>query len=146
MPRNECAGRSSSVRTALCGGAQELKWRWPPTCLRTDHPQNCRTNPSSEATLPSSPVNLANASLEEAHLQGANLEGAILEGANLAWADLTAANFEGAELTGARLEGTNLKDALHLRSEQLACTIGSDETKIPPGFDRPNLWSKPPKV
>jgi hypothetical protein len=75
--------------------------------------------------------------LYEADLRGANLKGANLKGANLFEADL-----QGADLQGANLQGAILLEARELTQEQIEWTVGSNETKLPKGLNRPQLWSK----
>jgi hypothetical protein len=80
---------------------------------------------------------LAEANLQGALLRGATLRGALLQGANLRFADLQKANLQGANLRYADLQG-----ARGLTEEQIEWTIGSLETKLPEGLNRPQLWSK----
>jgi hypothetical protein len=78
---------------------------------------------------------LIDADLSETNLSETNLRGANLRGANLIEADL-----RGADLTDADLRGAH-----EITQDQIALTIGSSETKLPEGIDRPELWSKDPR-
>jgi uncharacterized protein YjbI with pentapeptide repeats len=118
-----------------------------------------------EAVLPKADLrgaNLQEAILRGANLQEANLQGAILREADLLQADLQAVNLHGADLRAAKLpgadlhgadlhganllqadlRGANLQAARGLTQEQIERTIGSSETKLPEGLNRPQLWSK----
>lgn len=100
-------------------------------------------------------ANLAGASLTgadftRAFLTGASLEGlaltevdltkASLIGANLSEATVSGANLSEAILTGADLTGADLSKADVPSSEPLAWTIGSDDTRLPDGLERPTWW------
>jgi hypothetical protein len=80
--------------------------------------------------------------LLETDLSGADLSGADLSGANLIEAYLYGANLIEAYLYGANLSGANLQDAKELTQDQIKWTIGSSETDLPEGLDRPELWDK----
>jgi hypothetical protein len=80
-------------------------------------------------------------------LRGANLRGANLRGANLIAADLRRAFLREADLREANLRKADLREAYllganELTQEQIEWTIGSNETALPEGLDRPQLWSK----
>jgi uncharacterized protein YjbI with pentapeptide repeats len=97
-------------------------------------------------------ANLQGANLQAAILRGAILRGAILRGANLQEADLYGAHLRGAYLQEADLHGANLQQAnlqrailqgtYRITQDQIESTIGSNETKLPEGLNRPELWSK----
>jgi len=100
---------------------------------------------------------LQNADLQGADLQGADLQGAILQDAKLRYANLLGANLLGANLLGADLLeadllGANLQEAildeaiLHgallqyahgLTQDQLEAALGTEDTTLPEGIDRP---------
>jgi hypothetical protein len=92
-------------------------------------------------------LDLSEAYLWEADFSGADLQGAILHkadlrGAFLRGADLQGAFLLGADLQGAILLGADLQEAENLTPMQIEWTIGSNETKLPEGFNHPELWSK----
>jgi hypothetical protein len=68
------------------------------------------------------PIDLHETILQRADLRGADLQGAYLQGANL----------REAAFLGAR----------ELTQEQIEWTTGSNETELPEGLNRPQLWSK----
>jgi hypothetical protein len=82
-------------------------------------------------------ANLQGANLWRANLQGANLQGAYLQGANLREANLVEAN-----LVEANLQGAYLRGAFRMTQNQIESAIGSSETKLSEGLNRPELWSK----
>jgi hypothetical protein len=80
--------------------------------------------------------------LREAVLEGANLQEAVLEGANLRRADLQGAYLYKANLLGAYFLGANLLGAFGILEDQLEWAIGSSDTKLPEGLNRPRPWSE----
>jgi uncharacterized protein YjbI with pentapeptide repeats len=87
-------------------------------------------------------ANLRKANLQDAKLQGAILEGALFRGALLQGAILEGALLRGALLQGALLQEADLQGAYQLIQEQIEGAIGSNETTLPEGLNRPQLWSK----
>jgi uncharacterized protein YjbI with pentapeptide repeats len=102
-------------------------------------------------------ANLREANLSEASLLGANLSGADLAEADLSGAEFTqgwvrsgpllgrefsGADFTGANLKRANLTGANVWGARGMTEDQIEWTIGSNDTILPEGFYRPELWSK----
>jgi hypothetical protein len=85
---------------------------------------------------------LLGANFQRASLQGARLGEGNLQKATLAEANLRFANLKGADLQGANLRYADLQGARGLTEEQIEWTIGSLETKLPEGLNRPQLWSK----
>jgi hypothetical protein len=117
-------------------------------------------------------ADLREANLQEALLLKADLQGARLHvarpygslrpgagGANLIAADLQEANLYRADLQGANfeqayLERADLSEAHGLAQEQIEWTVGRNEpneqfgrneTKLPEGLNRPQLWNKSPE-
>lgn len=94
----------------------------------------------------------AGANFIGAHMNQVNLQGALLNRANLIDTDLTAANLQGADFAQADLSGAILKDANicgahfedaeNLSQEQIDSAKGDEETKLPPGIERPASWLK----
>ena len=82
-------------------------------------------------------ANLFRAGLHEAEVLRADLTSADLSGADLSGTFLFGANLSGADLSGA-----NLQEAQELTQNQIEWTIGSNTTKLPEGFYRPELWRK----
>jgi uncharacterized protein YjbI with pentapeptide repeats len=92
-------------------------------------------------------ANLLGANLLGADLGGATLVGAELQGADLRRADLQRANFQQAylreaDLRGADLRGANLQTSRGVMQDQIDCTVGSSETKLPEDLDRPGWWNR----
>src|SRR5215203_2287843 len=92
-------------------------------------------------------ADLRKAYLYDANLGEGNLQKATLAEANLRFANLGGGNLQGALVIGADLQGANLRyadlqGARGLTEEQIERTIGSLETKLPEGLNRPQLWSK----
>ena len=87
-------------------------------------------------------ANLFRAGLQRAEVLRADLGGADLTRADLSEADLSGTYLFGAKLSGANLSGANLQEAKELTEKQIKWTIGSNTTKLPEGFYRPELWSK----
>ena len=53
-----------------------------------------------------------------------------------------ALDLQGADLRGANLADADLQGAHEITQDQIESTIGSSETKLPEGRNRPKLWSK----
>jgi hypothetical protein len=87
-------------------------------------------------------ANLQGAELREANLQGAELQEANLQRAHLEGADLREADLREANLKEAYLQGADLRGAHGLTEELIEWTMGSNETNLPEGLNRPELWSK----
>ena len=92
-------------------------------------------------------ADLRGAKVASADLQRANLYGANLQRTNLQQARLREACLQGADLTSAHLvladlTSANLQGARELTQEQIEWTIGPNETELPEGLNRPQLWSK----
>lgn len=90
-------------------------------------------------------ANLTGTQLGRAILSGAKLDNATANFANLARADLRGASLDGTDFTQAyfyrtKLEGVDLSRTKGLKREQLELSCGNDETKLPPGVDRPVSW------
>jgi hypothetical protein len=75
-------------------------------------------------------------------LRGTDLRGADLLRASLSGADLSGAILHRTLLRGANLQEADLHRARELTQEQIEWTIGSNETELPEGLNRPQLWSK----
>jgi hypothetical protein len=88
-----------------------------------------------------SDANFSNANLYGANLSRANLIGANFVGANLYGANLYGANLSGTNLYGAILIGANLYGAERWTKRQFAFVIGSENTKLPAGLERPPAWN-----
>lgn len=75
-------------------------------------------------------TNIIRANLQKAKFREAKLRGALLVGADL----------RGADLEEADLRGTDLSRARGLTSQQLVKAKGDEDTKLPPGIERPDHW------
>ena len=75
-------------------------------------------------------TNIIRANLQKAKFREAKLRRALLEGANL----------QQAYLEEADLRGTDLRRAKGLTSQQLVEAKGDEDTKLPPGVERPEHW------
>jgi hypothetical protein len=78
----------------------------------------------------------------EKHRVRLDLRGTNLQGATLFRADLQGATLFRATLSRADLIGANLRGARGLTQEQIEWTFGCNETELPEGLNRPQLWSK----
>jgi uncharacterized protein YjbI with pentapeptide repeats len=92
-------------------------------------------------------LDLRGTDLRGANLRGAYLRGAYLREAFLIAADLRRAFLREADLRKANLRKADLREAYllganELTQEQIEWTIGSNETALPEGLDRPQSWSK----
>jgi len=83
------------------------------------------------------PVVLYGADLRESKLRSTNLRRV-----NLEMVDLREVDLQEADLHAANLRGANLHAARGLTQEQIEWTIGSSETKLPEGLNRPQWWSE----
>lgn len=86
-------------------------------------------------------ADLSGADLANADLRDARLEGADLTGAELSEALLDRADLAGATLTGANLCGVSLADVRNLTTAQLHEAEGDATTVLPPGIERPLIWT-----
>jgi hypothetical protein len=80
--------------------------------------------------------------LSETHLERANLSETDVRNTDLTRAYLMEANLQDANFEGASLEGADLQAAKELTQDQIEWTVGSNETKLPEGRARPELWRK----
>ena len=83
---------------------------------------------------------LQGAKLSGADLREADFNGADMQRADFSSADLRGADFSGADLQGANLTGVDLSEATGLSSQQLELTKGNEDTRLPPGVERPGYW------
>jgi Pentapeptide repeats (8 copies) len=104
--------------------------------------QNARLKKANLSEARLRRVDLRGADLRGADLREASLWGANLREADLREADLRGANLLAADLRGADLRGAILQAAKRMTQDQIESTIGSSETKLPEGRNRPKLWSK----
>jgi hypothetical protein len=104
--------------------------------------QNARLKKANLSEARLRRVDLRGADLSGADLREASLWGANLREADLREADLRGANLLAADLRGAYLQGAILQAAKRMTQDQIESTIGSSETKLPEGRNRPKLWSK----
>jgi uncharacterized protein YjbI with pentapeptide repeats len=88
-------------------------------------------------------ADLSEVGLDKAILVGADLVGSRLHSAILSGASLSFANLSGAELIGTDLSGADLRLTDGLTQDQLNWALGDEDTKLPEGLNRPELWSKP---
>jgi uncharacterized protein YjbI with pentapeptide repeats len=86
-------------------------------------------------------ANLSGADLSGANLVMTNLNGADLSGANLRRANLVGARMIGVDLERTDLRGADLRTAEDLTQEQLAESLGDENTQLPEGLKRPAKWS-----
>ena len=85
-------------------------------------------------------ANFEEAKLPFANLEGANLQQAGLRSAKLPMSRLKGANLQQANFTQAGLQVVDLSEAIGLTSQQLVEAKGDEDTKLPPGVERPDHW------
>ena len=83
---------------------------------------------------------LQRATLNRSNLREAKLSVADLQGTFLMVADLAGADLRDAILDQAQLQGADLSEAIGLTSQQLEWAKGNEDTKLPPGVERPEHW------
>ncbi|MBL8053878.1 MAG: pentapeptide repeat-containing protein, partial [Nitrospira sp.] len=76
--------------------------------------------------------NFSHANLTQANLQDTNLQDAMLNSANL-----TGARLDSADLRRANFKGATLSSVIGLTQAQLNGACVDDQTKLPPGLNRP---------
>jgi uncharacterized protein YjbI with pentapeptide repeats len=127
----------SDVRDLSAVDVDEVRGRVNPLLLRASELQRDRLAGADHRG-----ADLLGRDLREADLRGASLRGALLLGADLRGADLRDADVIGADLRGADLRGADLRGALFLLGPQLVAALGDASTRLSPGHERPEHWTK----